>query len=335
MSNLAHPFSPLTTPFHYTIKSQAFDENYEPASNTRLTTNFANLARGEHRKQNLQNTIAMINNRFNDLANWDNPQNDRYEVKVEIVSADIEIAGQAAHFPAIEMLKTTIIDKVANKEIAGNVGNSFSSYVRDYDFSVLLLKHNKNQQKFSTPTNYGVLHGKLFDLLLNSGSFKQQFAKAPVFCLSVASKRVYTQTTNRHPILGTEYTQDSPSLTDDYFGKMGFKVRYFMPPKSVAPYAFYFKGDLLNEYSNLELISAIATMETFQKIYRPEIYNANSVAGQVYQPSLTYEDYSLTNIEYDREERTQLAIKQGEWTNENFIKPHRELLAKWADTEVL
>ncbi|EVU21159.1 hypothetical protein D046_0290, partial [Vibrio parahaemolyticus V-223/04] len=38
---------------------------------------------------------------------------------------------------------------------------------------------------------------------------------------------------------------------------MGLQVRYFMPPNSVAPLAFYFFGDLLNDYSNLELISTI------------------------------------------------------------------------------
>ena len=46
---------------------------------------------------------------------------------------------------------------------------------------------------------------------------------------------------------------------------MGLKVRYFMPPHSVAPLAFYFTGDLLSDYTNLELISTISTMETFQR----------------------------------------------------------------------
>lgn len=41
-----------------------------------------------------------------------------------------------------------------------------------------------------------------------------------------------------------------------------------MPENSVAPFAFFYTGDLLNDYSNLELIATISTMETFQKIYR-------------------------------------------------------------------
>lgn len=112
--------------------------------------------------------------------------------------------------------------------------------------------------------------------------------------------------------------------------KMGLKVRYFMPPNSVAPLAFYFTGDLLSDYTNLELISTISTMETFQKIYRPEIYNANSVAGKSYQPSLKHEDYSLTRIVYDREERSRLAIEQGKFVEEQFIKPYQAILEQWS-----
>lgn len=111
---------------------------------------------------------------------------------------------------------------------------------------------------------------------------------------------------------------------------MGLQVRYFMPPNSVAPLAFYFFGDLLNDYSNLELISTISTMETFQKIYRPEIYNANAVAGQRYQPNLKNLDHSLTQIVYDREERSQLAIEQGRFAEAHFIKPYQSLLEQWS-----
>ncbi len=108
---------------------------------------------------------------------------------------------------------------------------------------------------------------------------------------------------------------------------MGLQVRYFMPLNSVAPLAFYFFGDLLNDYSNLELIS---TMETFQKIYRPEIYNANAVAGNAYQPNLNNQDHSLTQIVYDREERSKLAIKQGKFAEQHFIKPYQTVLEQWS-----
>lgn len=48
--------------FTFTLKSTCLDENYHPTSQTRLTTNFANLARGANRQQNLRNALNMINN---------------------------------------------------------------------------------------------------------------------------------------------------------------------------------------------------------------------------------------------------------------------------------
>ncbi|WP_445361339.1 DUF1852 domain-containing protein [Microbulbifer sp. EKSA005] len=316
--------------FAFSIKNLRFDENYRPADSTRITTNFANLARGESRRDNLLNTLRMIDRRFNALAHWDNPSADRYSVELDIISVDIDIEGNGEVFPTIEVLKTNIVDHKNNQRIEGIVGNNFSSYVRDYDFSVLLLEHNKKQDKFSLPEGYGDLHGKIFQSFLSSSAYKDSFSKPPVICLSVSSSKTYHRTENQHPVLGVEYRQDEYSLTDEYFEKMGLQVRYFMPPDSVAPLAFYFQGDLLGDYTNLELIGTISTMETFQKIYRPEIYNANSVAGTCYQPSLKHQDYSLTKIVYDREERSQLAIKQGKFTEEQFIKPYRSILDQWA-----
>ncbi len=325
----------MSKEFAFTIKRISFDENYHPSDSSRITTNFANLARGERRQDNLRNTLKMINNRFNDLAHWDNPKADRYAVELEIISVDIDIEGNGKTFPTIEILKTNIVDLKTNERIEGIVGNNFSSYVRDYDFSVLLSEHNKNQAQFSTPENYGTLHGKIFKSFVNSNTYKDNFNKLPVICLSVSSSKVYHRTANQHPVLGIEYQQDEYSLTDEYFEKMGLQVRYFMPPNSAAPLAFYFRGDLLADYTNLELVSTISTMETFQKIYRPEIYNANSAAAECYQPSLNNQDYSLTRIVYDREERSQLAVKQGKFTEEHFIKPYQTILAQWATNYVV
>ena len=318
--------------FSFTIKSICFDENYHPSENTRITTNFANLARGKSRQENLRNTLRMIDNRFNALAHWDNPKGDRYSVELEIISVEMNIDAENSSnpLPLIEILKPNIVDRKTNERIEGIVGNNFSSYVRDYDFSVLLLNQNKNQSELKTPDNFGDLHGKLFKSFVNSNTYKDNFNKPPVICISVSSSKTYHRTENQHPVLGVEYLQDEYSLTDDYFKKMGLKVRYFMPPNSVAPLAFYFAGDLLGDYTNLELISTISTMDTFQKIYRPEIYNANSVAGKSYQPSLKHEDYSLTRIVYDREERSRLAIEQGKFVEENFIKPYQAVLERWS-----
>ncbi|HGF7479058.1 TPA: DUF1852 domain-containing protein [Vibrio mimicus] len=320
----------MTQNFTFTIKKTRLDENYHPSDNTRITTNFANLARGEHRQQNLRGVLHMIDRRFNDLACWDNPTGDRYSVELEIISADIKMESTSDTIPSIEVLKTYIVDHKTDQRIEGIVGNNFSSYVRDYDFSVRLLDHNKGKSQFSVPEDFGLLHGSIFKSFVNSESYKQNFTKSPVICLSVSDSKVYNRTNNQHPILGVEYEPNDSSLTEQYFQKMGLQARYFMPKNSVAPFAFYFFGDLLNDYTNLELISTISTMETFQKIYRPEIYFANTVAGERYQANLKSDTHSLTDIVYDREERTQLAIKQGKYAEEVFIKPYQSVLEQWS-----
>ncbi|MFM9926297.1 DUF1852 domain-containing protein [Variovorax sp. H27-G14] len=322
----------MSKPFTFSIKSICFDENYHPSDNTRATTNFANLARGHGRQENLRNTLRMIDNRFNNLAHWDNPTGDRYCVELEIISAEMKIDADGKNdvFPLIEILKPNIIDKKTSKRIEGIAGNNFSSYLRDYDFSVLLPEHNINKTEFGAPNDFGNLHGKLFKHFLSSNAYQEYFSKPPVICISASSSKTYHRTENRHPVLGVEYRQNALSSTDRYFEKMGLRVRFFMPPNSVAPLAFYFLGDLLGDYTDLELIGTISTMETFQKIYRPEIYNANSAAGSFYQPNLKNSDYSLTRIVYDREERGQLAVKQGKFTEEHFIKPYKNVLAEWA-----
>lgn len=318
--------------FTFRIKRTALDENYRPAENTRITTNFANLARGECRRENLRNTLRMIDNRFNSLADGDNPKGERYAVELEIITVEMSVSADAdgEAFPLIEILQTTIIDRQNEERIDGIVGNNFSSYVRDYDFSVVLPEHMKSHPNTGAPDGFGDLHGKLFRHFLSSSAYRDNFGKPPVICLSVSSNKTYHRTGGEHPVLGLEYENDAFSPTDQYFAKMGMKVRYFMPRGSVAPFAFYHVGDLTAGYTDLELVSTISTMETFQKIYRPEIYNANSPATEQYQPSLTFQDYSLTRIVYDREERSRLAVEQGRFVEERFIKPYRDVLDQWS-----
>ena len=294
------------TPLTFSIEKTRFDEDYHPLGNTRMTTNFANLARGENRRQNLRSTLRMIDDRFNELAQQDNENGDRYSVELDIVSVNADIDGQAglAPLPLIEMLQTSVVDRRLDRRLEGIVGNNFSSYVRDFDFNIVLPAHSKSQP--GLPDDFGQLHGNIFKGFVRSDAYARHFSKQPVVCLSVSSSKTYHRTDSQHPLLGIEYRQSEFSLTDEYFGKMGMRVRYFMPPNSAAPLAFYFLGDLLEDYDDLELLATISTMETFQKIYRPEIYNANSAAGQRYQPSLEHADYAATGIVYDREERARL-----------------------------
>lgn len=322
----------MSTDFTYRISTTRFDEDYSPSQSSRATTNFANLARGDDRRENLRSALAMIDRRFNDLARWDNPAGDRYTLELDIVSVDVEFAasGDDQRFPLLEVLDLVIVDRTTGARHHGIVGNNFSSYLRDFDFSVLLPAASAAAGSFTVPDDFGALHGKLFQDFLESAAYRERFTVSPVICISVSTSKTYQRTANDHPILGVEYAQDDYSLTDEYFGKMGLQVRYFMPAGSVAPLAFYFRGDLLNDYSNLQLIGTISTMETFQKIYRPEIYNANAAAAHVFRPTLESGDFSRTRVDYDREERSRLAVIQGRYTEEHFVKPHGELLARWA-----
>jgi hypothetical protein len=321
----------MANAFAFRITTVRFDEDYSPSETSRVTTNFANLARGERRQENLRNALTMIDRRFNDLAHWDNPDGDRYTVELDIVSVALHFTadGEDQTFPLIEMLDPQIVDRQTGERRRGIVGNNFSSYVRDYDFSVVLPAFGPSSTG-TVPDDFGDLHGTLFQRLLDSVAYQERFPMAPVICISVSTSKTFRRTGNQHPILGVEYRQDGSSLTDEYFAKMGLRARYFMPPGAAAPLAFYHRGDLLNDYSNLQLIGTISTMETFQKIYRPEIYNANSSAPDVYRPSLAQQDYSRTRIAYDREERSRLAVTQGKYTEEHFMKPYGALLGQWA-----
>ncbi|MEC8232019.1 MAG: putative oxygenase MesX, partial [Pseudomonadota bacterium] len=53
---------------------------------------------------------------------------------------------------------------------------------------------------------------------------------------------------------------------------------------------------------------------------------ANTAAGRIFQPKLSHQDHSYTTIVYDRQERTELAIAQGEFVEKEFIKPHQTVL---------
>ncbi|WP_029150055.1 putative oxygenase MesX [Microbacterium indicum] len=314
----------MTIELTYSIDTTRFDEDYAPATGSRATTNFANLARGEDRRDNLRGVLAMIDARANELAGTSG----RYGVELDIVSADLHLGAEGgAGVPLIEVLDVTIVDRETGERTPGITGNNFSSYVRDYDFSVLLPA-----QENGIPADFGELHGKLFRHFVASDAYGERFAQPPVICISVSTSRTYRRTGFEHPILGVEFRQDDDSLTDRYFAKMGLAARYFMPRGSAAPLAFYFEGDLTSDHSDLALIGTIATMEAFQWIYRPEIYGARTAAGDVFRPSLEHADFDRPGIDYDREERSRLGRTQGLYTEEHFMTPYGSALAEWAAT---
>jgi hypothetical protein len=326
----------MTDEFTFSITITPFDEDYSPAESSRVTTNFANLARGERRRENLRDVLALIDERFNGLAHHDNPDRDRYTVGLDIVSVGLRFTADRdeREFPLLEILKTRILDRRTGRCHPGILGNNLSSYIRDHDFSVLLPAHAASHPGSAVPDDFGVLHGALFRHFRDSALYEEHSATPPVVCISVSTSRTYRRTGVQHPVLGVEYQQDASSLTDRYFARMGLGARFFMPPGSAAPLAFYSSGDLLDDFSDLQLISTISTMETFQRIYRPEIYCARSAAADVYRPDLTAEDHTRPTITYDREPRALLAVEQARYAEEHLMEPHGEQLRRWAAERV-
>jgi hypothetical protein len=236
----------------------------------------------------------MINNRFNDLAHWDNPNADRYAVELDIISVEMHIDGGDGSdpFPLIEVLRPTIVDTQTGARTEGIVGNNFSSYVRDYDFSVVLPASNegghlRHSGRLRRPARQAV------QALPESDAYRANFSKGRSSASACPAARPTTapRTIIRSWAWSTARASapHRPVLRQD--GPAGALLHAAGQRRAAG---VLLPGDLLGDYSNLELIGTISTMETFQKIYRPEIYNANSVAGKVYQPSLKHQDYSST-----------------------------------------
>ena len=159
----------------FSIHTTPFDEDYTPAASTRATTNFANLARGADRRENLRAALAMIDGRLNDLAPWDNPERDRYTARIEIVSIDVHFTaddGADVDFPLMEMLDVRVVERATGAVLGRSVGNNFSSYVRDHDFSVVLPAHAATSPGTEEPDGFGDLHGRLFRHLLDSQAYR-------------------------------------------------------------------------------------------------------------------------------------------------------------------
>ena len=147
----------------FSIHTTPFDEDYTPAASTRATTNFANLARGTDRRENLRAALAMIDGRLNDLAPCDNPERDRYTARIEIVSIDVHFTaddGADVDFPLMEMLKL-FTEKDAEAVILGtrvpnDAASNFGCIVSDSHTRRVLHYVEKPESHISNLINCGV-----------------------------------------------------------------------------------------------------------------------------------------------------------------------------------
>lgn len=306
-----------------------FDTNYIPKPNSRNTTNLVNLTRDpEKRESNIKLLFSLINSRLNNLLTESNINKDRYRVSIEILTTwakfyecDFEL------FPISEMLHATVLDSKTNTVLDGPYGFNLSSYIRDYDFNVILPKILKDKTAEENGT-FGSLHGILYQLQFKDFSSLGILNFPAITAISVSSNKIYCRSDKVHPILGIEYYEvGERSSTSLYFQKMGLDVTYYMSEGMVAPLAYYHRKNDLETRDKLHLVLLISVMDTIQKIYRPEIYAAKEAAGVTFTPSLNNREFTKPQIDYDRNERDQiLTEQQSMYVQTNFLMPYQQQL---------
>ena len=307
-----------------------FDSNYIPDAKSRSTTNLVNLAKdSEKREANISLLLEMINTKLNKLLSEDNPKNDRYKIKIEILTILTEITDTALEpFPISEILHASVLDSLTGDLLDGPYGFNLSSYIRDYDFDVIFPKIINQEASSDEIETFGLLHGILYQMQFKDFAACGVLDFPTITAISISSNRTYKQTGNVHPILGIEYFEvGDSSTTANYFEKMGMEVNYYMSEGMVAPLAYYHRKNDLETRSKLHLSILIAVMDTIQRIYRPEIYATNEPAGETFNPSLENTNFTRTPINYNRVERNQVLIsQQSKYVFENFLLPNKKQL---------
>ena len=320
-------FKTCTTPFNL---------GYVPEPHSRSTTNYVNLARNEFtRKKNLGCLFKEIDHRYESLYCSGMIGSNEYLLRLDIVTVFAYFDDSSSPpFPIAEFLSAAFEHRRTGERFSGPMGFNFSSYIRDYDFNILLPSLFKVRGLENKMNTFGQLHGLLFRMMFRDFWAEGGILDTPcIFALSISTNNTYDAQDFTHRILGQHYQKLGPSsLTDKYFGCMGLEVSYFQPPGTQAPLAFYYKhGDLLNRPCR-DLVALIAVMETFQRIYRPEIYAACKAANGRFTPSLTNPNFLPPSIHYDRLERDQvLGSLQADLAWNQFLKPNLKRLVQFLD----
>ncbi len=314
-----------------TLNRTAIDADYVPAAQSRQSTNIINLARdAQTRVDNLCVLTQQIQVRYQDLLSAAASQHPAQHIRLEILTINAAFeASPVAPFPIAECLRVVFEDRHTGAWCSGPVGLSFSSYIRDYDFNILLpqLSLQQNPQALD---GFGRLHGLLYRLMFRSIWSGGVLDQPCLFALSVSSRRQYQGQAEQHPILGRRYRElGSTSLTSRYFAAMGLSASHFMPPGAMAPLTFYHEADQLLNQTSQDLAALTAVMESLQRIYRPEIYAADLAAGDHFAPSLSNTHFTPAAVHYDRQERDrQLGPEQAARAWECFLKPHATSLQR-------
>jgi Domain of unknown function (DUF1852) len=303
-----------------------FNLQFVPSSDTRETTNYANLARDPAtRSNNLTTLFGLINQSLNQqLA--DNSRSTRYAIQIDILS--VRALFEASHSPAgfrlTEVMQASVLDTQTGERHAGPTGLNFSSYLRDYDFKIIAPKIAQQTASQQERNQFGKLHGVLSQMQFGPGGC---CTEPLTVAISISQKKHYMATENVHRVLGREYLEmGGDSATTQYFKHMALAPRFFQPPGFPAPLAIYADvRESLTDHSRVYLAALIAVMGTFQKIYRPEIYMArqgfNDTPGAISQLTLGNTDFDELPIPYDKVERDDLALQQALRVETEFLQP--------------
>lgn len=307
------------------ITRTPYDDKFIPDPFSRLTTNLINLSKHpHHREKNISLLFTLMNKKINAyLCGVD--ASDRYSIKLSILRTNAWFKNKVEQFPICEMLEVHVEDTVMKKIFQGPIGLNFSSYLRDYDFHVLLPKIINNEVPASEKENFGLLHALLYKLQFKKYNPAGLLKHPAIMALSVSVNREYEKSPSIHPYLGNAYLESrGRSITSAYFSKMGLTPSFFMPKNAVAPLAFYHEANDLENRSEIELYALISVMETLQEIYRPEIYSSNEKAGDLFKPSLQNKNFTPPQILYDRNERDKVLIEnQATYVEQHFLQPFK------------
>ena len=312
------------------LKSTPYDSNYAPTNGTRITTNYANLAKDpDTRQKNITSFLKLVNRDLNQILAGDLCVN-RFEIQISILS----IIGQIKQFenvidelPFIEVMKAQVIDHNDRITFDGPIGLNYSSYIRDYDFKIIFPKLNINN--IDEVKDFGRLHGILSKAFFGKDGI---ISDNLIIAISIAQNTKYIATEYTHPILGRKYNSLNQSITDKYFSQMGLQPYYFKPNGFSAPLAIYSFNHKFYNNNKYYLAALVAVMGNFQRIYRPEIYLSckefSGIPGEISQASLSNVDYKKPSIFYDKTERDNLSQDQAYEIEKKFFNKYPEIIHK-------
>ena len=305
-----------------------FDHNYLPTEDTRLTTNFANIAKDPAgRPERLARMLDLMGRRAGKLLG----DACRYSIAIDIIRVNIRFADiSTCWFPMAEMLSTRLHDLINGRTMPGPIGCNYSSFVRDYDFNTLLPRISRAEASPKERCTFGDLHGLLFKLPFRHHHSGGVIDGPALVAISVGNGRTYRRSGQQHPILGMRYeSEGDESLTSRYFARMGLTPSYWMASGSQAPLAIYHEPGDLEHRDPHEMAALISVMDTFEGIYRPEIYRSRVPAGALFRADLDNTDYFPPLWKYCRTERDKvLGKKQAEIVWREFLSPNAAALER-------